>query len=154
RIGTGGANVSLDWLVGGFTMGLSILTGILFGLAPALQSADLSATLKESDGRSGMSLRQNRRRAVLVTGDGALAVVLMIGAALLIRSFIAIRHVSPGFDAHHVLTMRMSLTGPQFEKSTSLMHVIHEGFGRISGLAGVEAAAITCCVPLEERFQG
>ena len=101
----------------GFTLALSILTGILFGLFPALQSsrADLSAALKESSNRSGTGARHNRTRALLVTTEMALAVVLLIGAALLIRTFIAIRQVNPGFDAHNVLTMRMSLTGPQFE---------------------------------------
>ena len=79
----------------------------------------------------------------------ALAVVLLIGAALLIRSFIAIRQVNPGFDAHNVLTMRMSLTGPQFENPAGVTQVIHEGVRRIRALPGVEAAATTCCVPLE-----
>ena len=61
----------------------------------------------------------------------ALAVVLLIGAALMIRSFIAIRKVNPGFDAHHVLTMRMSLTGPQFNNPAHVAQVIHEGVRRI-----------------------
>ncbi len=120
RIGLGGANVSLDWRVLGFTLALSILTGILFGLVPALQSsrADLSSTLKESSNRSGRGLRHNKTRALLVTIEMALALVLLIGAALLIRTFIAIRQVNPGFDAHNVLTMRLSLTGPAVRKSS------------------------------------
>jgi predicted permease len=79
----------------------------------------------------------------------ALALVLLIGAALLIRSFIAIRQVNPGFDAHNVLTMRLSLTGPQFENPASVSQVIHEGVRRITALPGVEVAATGCCVPLE-----
>ena len=156
RIGTGGANVSLDWRVLGFMLALSILTGILFGLVPALESsrADLSSTLKESGKRSGTGLRHIRTRALLVTTEMALAVMLLIGAALLIRSFIAIRYVHPGFDAHHVLTMRMSLTGPQFEKPAAATQVIHEGVRRVRALPGVEAAATTCCVPLEDRLHG
>jgi len=155
RIGTGGMNVDVDWRVLGFTMGLSILTGILFGLVPALDSsrADLSTALKESSNRSGTGLRQNRMRALLVTAEMALAVVLLIGAALLIRSFLAIRQVNPGFDALNVLTMRMSLTGPEFAKAGSVSQVIHEGLRRIRALPGVEAAATTCCVPLEDRWQ-
>jgi len=154
RIGTGGANVSLDWRVFGFTLALSLLTGILFGLVPALQSsrADLSSALKEYGNRSGASLRQNKTRALLVTSEMALALVLLIGAALLIRTFIAIRQVNPGFDAHGVLTMRMSLTGPQFETAGGVTHVIHEGIRRISLLPAVEAAGTTCCVPLEDRL--
>jgi putative ABC transport system permease protein len=156
RIGLDGSNVGLDWRVFGFTLALSILTGILFGLMPALQSsrADLSRTLKESSNRSGTGWRHNKTRALLVTTEMALAVVLLIGAALLIRSFIAIRHVNPGFDAHHVLTMRVSLTGPGFEKPAEVMQVIREGARRIRALPGVEAAATTCCLPLEDRFFG
>jgi putative ABC transport system permease protein len=154
RIGTGGANVSLDWRVFGFTLALSILTGIVFGLIPALQSsrADLSSTLKEGSNRSGTGLRHNKTRAVLVTTEIALALVLLIGAALLIRTFIAIRQVNPGFDAHNVLTMRMSLTGPQFEKPEGVTKVIREGVRRIRLLPGVEVAGTTCCVPLEDRL--
>ena len=146
--------MGLDWRVLGFTLGLSILTGILFGLVPALQSsrADLSGALKENSNRSGTGLRQTKTRTLLVTAEMALALVLLIGAALLIRSFIAIRHVNPGFDAHNVLTMRLSLTGPQFENPAAVAQVIHEGVRRIRALPGVETAGTTCCVPLEEVF--
>ena len=77
-----------------------------------------------------------------MTAEMALAVVLLIGAALLVRSFIAIRQVNPGFDSHNVLTMRMSLTGPQFENPAGVNQVIREGVRRIRALPGVEAAAI------------
>ena len=154
RIGLQGASVGLDWRVLGFTMGLSILTGILFGLWPALQSSrvDLSSTLKESSNRSGTGLRHNKTRALLVTTEIALALVLLVGAALLIRTFIAIRHVNPGFDARNVLTMRMSLTGPQFEKAADVAQLFHEGLQRIRGLPGVDVAGGACCVPLEGGY--
>ncbi len=156
RIGTDGSNVGLDWRVLGLTMGLSILTGILFGLVPALESsrADLSGTLKESSNRSGTGLRLNATRALLVTAETALAVMLLIGASLLIRSFIAIRRVNPGFDPHNVLTMHVSFTGPQFDKLAGVTRVIHEGVRRVRALPGVEAAAATCCLPLEDRLYG
>jgi predicted permease len=80
----------------------------------------------------------------------ALALVLLIGAALLMRTFIAIRQVNPGFDVHNVLTMRMSLTGPQFENPASVSRVIQDGLRRIRALPGVELAATSCCVPLEQ----
>ena len=155
RIGMQGANVDLDWRVVVFTVGLSILTGILFGLVPALQSsrADLGATLKESANRSGTGLRQNKTRAVLVTTEMALALVLLVGAALLIRTFVAIRSVNPGFDSHNVLTMRMSLTGPQFQKASGVAQVFEDGLRRLNALPGVEAASAGCCVPsLEGGF--
>jgi len=154
RIGLDGASVGLDWRVVAFTLGLSIVTGILFGLVPALQSsrADLNSTLKESSGRSGTGLRHNKTRAVLVTTEMALALVLLVGAALLIRTFIAIHQVNPGFDAHNVLTMRMSLTGPQYEKPAGVTQLVHDGVRRIQALPGVEVAGTTCCVPLEGGF--
>ena len=154
RIGLGGANVDLDWRVLAFTLALALFTGILFGLVPALQSsrADLSSTLKESGSRSGTGLKHNKTRALLVTTEMALALVLLIGAALLIRTFIAIRQVNPGFEASNVLTMRMSLTGPQFAKASGVTQLVHEGIRRISALPGVEVAGSTCCVPLEGGF--
>jgi putative ABC transport system permease protein len=155
-IGTGGANVSLDWRVSGFAIGISLLTGVVFGLIPALGAsrADLSGTLKENGNPSGTGgVRHSKTRAMLVTTEMALAVVLLIGAALLIRSFIALRRVDPGFSTHPVVTMRMSITGPEFTKSENAARVIHDGLLRIRSLPGVEAAAATCCVPLDSRLQ-
>ena len=151
RVGLDGANVSLDWRVLGFTLALAMLTGILFGLVPALQSSrqDLTRALKESGNRSGTGLRHHKTRTLLVTIEMALALVLLIGAALLVRTFIAIREVNPGFDAHNVLTMRLSLAGPEFENPASVSRVVDEGVRRINGLPGVEVAATTCCLPLE-----
>jgi predicted permease len=155
RIGTGGTNLSLDWRVLAFTLAMSILTSIMFGLVPALLSSrlDLNSTLKENGNRGGMSLRHSKTQTMIVTTEIALALVLLIGSALLIRTFIATRQVNPGFDSHNVLTVRMSLTGPQFENPLHVTQVIHEGVRRISALPGVELAATTCCVPLE-RFGG
>ena len=154
RIGLRGTSVGLDWRVLGFTLVLSLVTGILFGLVPALQSsrADLNSSLKESNSRSGTGLHHNRTRALLVTTEMALALVLLVGAALLIRTFLAVRQVNPGFDARNVLTMRMSLTGPQFEKPAGVTQLFLDGVRRIRALPGVEVAASTCCVPLEGGF--
>jgi predicted permease len=155
RIGAGGSNVSLDWRVLGFTFALSILTGVSFGLFPALQSsrADLTRALQESSSRSGTGVRHSKTRTLLVAAEMALALVLSIGAALLIRSFIAIRQVNPGFDARNVLTVRMSLADPEFSNPARAAEVIHEGVRRIRALPGVEAATSTCCVPLDSRIQ-
>jgi len=149
-----GGSVGLDWRIVTFTLGLSLITGILFGLVPALQSsrADLNSTIKESSNRSGTGLRHHKTRALLVITEMALALVLLVGAALLIRTFLAIRAVNPGFDAQNVLTMRMSLTGPQFGKAAGVAQLAREGVRRIRALPGVEAAGFTCCVPLEGGF--
>ena len=149
-----GARVDLDWRIVAFTLGLSLVTGIVFGLVPALQSsrADLISTMKESSNRSGTGLRHHKTRALLVITEMALALVLLVGAALLIRTFLAIRKVNPGFDAHNVMSMRMSLTGPQFERATGVAQLVRDGVRRIRALPGVEAAGFTCCVPLEGGF--
>jgi putative ABC transport system permease protein len=151
RIGSQGAEVSLDAGVVLFTLGLSFATGILFGLIPALQSsrADLSGTLKESAGRGGSSFRHNKARSVLVVVEMALALVLLIGAGLLLRTFTALRAVDPGFNPHHVLTLRMLLSEPRFEKTAGLARLVRLGTERLDSLPGVESAAVTCCVPLE-----
>ena len=154
RIGADGSHVVLDWRVLGFALALSILTGILFGLAPALRSsqADLSTALKEDGNRTGSGLRQSKTGVVLVTVEMSLAVVLLIAAALLIRTFVAIRQVNPGFETHNVLTMRMLLAGPQFETPAGMTQVLQEGVRRLRALPGVEVAATSCCVPLVDRF--
>ncbi|HLK46608.1 MAG TPA: ABC transporter permease [Bryobacteraceae bacterium] len=155
RIGAAGANVALDWRILGFTVGLAMAAAVVSGLAPALQSsrADLSSALNESDHRGGTGLKHNRARSLLVIIQIALSVVLLMGAALLIRSFFATRRVNPGFDPSRVLTMRVSLAGPRFRDPAAVTRVTHEGLRRIRLLPGVEAAATTCCVPLEDRWQ-
>ena len=154
RVGQDGALVGTDWRVLGFTVLLSFGTGILFGLIPALQGsrADLSSTLKESSGRSGTGFKQNKARSVLVVVEVALALVLLIGSALLIRTAVALGRVDPGFDASNVLTMRMSLTGPRFQTSTGVDQMIRDGVERLRALPGVENASATCCVPLEGGY--
>jgi predicted permease len=154
RVGEQGAAVALDWRVLVFTLVAAILTGILFGLVPALSTSQsgISNTLRESGARSGTGLRHNKARAVLVITEMALALVLLVGAALLIRTFGALRGVNPGFDARNVLIMEMSLNGGRFEKAAGVDQLEREGRRRIESLPGVTAAAMTCCVPLEGGF--
>ncbi len=154
RIGEDGALVVVDWRVLAFTMLVSIGTGVVFGLVPALQSskADLTSTLKESSGRSGTGFRQNKTRSVLVVVEVALALVLLIGSALLIRTAIALGRVQPGFDATNVLTMRMSLTGPRFLEAEGVEQLVRDGVERLRALPGVINASATCCVPLEGGY--
>jgi predicted permease len=154
RVGIDGNAVGVDFRVLAFTAALTILTGLIFGLFPALRAArvDLSATMKESAGRSGTGFRQNKTRAILVVTEVALALVLLVGAALLIRTYIALRAVDPGFDPRHVLTMRMSLTGERFEKAGTIGQLMRDGRERLEALPEVEAAAASCCVPLQGGF--
>ena len=154
RIGEDGAAVSVDWRVLGFTLAVSLLTGILFGLFPALSASrtDLNSSLKESSNRSGIGLRQGKARSLLVISEVSLALVLLIGSSLLIRSFIALRAVNPGFDTHNELTLEMSLTGARYEKTAGLAQLSQEGRERLKAIPGVEDAATTCGLPIEGEF--
>jgi predicted permease len=154
RIGENGSAVSLDWRVLLFTLLAAVVTGILFGLVPALSSShsDLSLTLRESGSRTGSSVRHNKMRSVLVVTEMALALVLLVGAALLIRTFAALRGVDPGFSAKNVLTMDMSLNGARFEKTANVEILERDGRRRLEALPGVGSAALTCCLPLEGGF--
>ena len=153
RIGENAAAVNADWRVLLFAFGISIFTGVLFGLIPAffISRTDVISALKDSSGRSGTSFHQNKTRSVLVVTELALALVLLVGAGLLIRTFAAIRSVDPGFDSHNVLTLYMSLTEKRFEKTAGVAQLAHDGVAALDALPGVDSAAATCCVPLEIR---
>jgi putative ABC transport system permease protein len=155
-IGDNGSAITLDWRVWLFTGLISLVTGTLFGLIPALQASrtDLRDALKGSNGQAGTGFRNNKARSLLVVSQVALALVLLVGAGLLIRSFVALRSVSPGFDPHDILTMRISLTAPQFQKTSVVSELVREGVQRISALPNVVSAAATCCLPLEDRTIG
>src|SRR5579864_9192361 len=154
RVGLNGSLIAVDWRVLSFTILVSIVTGIVFGLIPALQSsrADLNTVLKDSSGRSGTGFRHNKARSLLVVVEMGLAVILLVGSALLIRTSIALQSVNPGFDTKNVLTMRMSLTGPRFLKSMGVEQTLRDGLERIRALPGVLAASATCCVPLQGGY--
>ncbi len=153
RIGEQG--IALDWHVVVFTAAVALLTGILFGLMPALEASrmDLTAALKESTARAGGSLRQNKARGLLVIAEVGLAALLLVGASLLIRSYLALHAVDPGFDARGVLTTQMSLAQTRFEKTAEMQRLVEEGTERIRALPGVEQAGAACCIPLETVWQ-
>jgi len=154
RIGAQGSAVTLDWRVLAFTLLVSTFTGILFGFLPGFSAShvEVSTTLNESGIRSGTGRQQSKVRSILVVTEIALALALLVGAALLIRTFIALRTVNSGFDAHNVLTMQMSLPGTRFEKTAAVAQLIREAQRRVESLPGVTALAATYQVPLEDRF--
>ena len=149
--GTGILIPVLDWRVTAFTIGLSLVTGVMFGLFPALQTSkpDLVSTLKEASGRSGTSLRHKRVRSVLVVTEMALALVLLVGAALLIRSFVGLRSVESGIDAHNVLTFQTSLAGTAYSSTASVSNLTTQVVQRIEAVPGVDAATSTIALPVE-----
>ena len=154
RIGEDGAAVGLDWRVLTFTLAVSLFTGILFGLFPALSASrlDLNSFLKETSNRTGTGFRQSKARSLLVVSEVSLAMVLLIGSALLIRTFIALRAVNPGCDTHNVLTLEMSLTGDRYQKTAGVAQLSREGRERLNAIPGVEASASTCCLPLRGTY--
>ena len=149
-VGENGTAVTIDWRVMGFALLISLGTGIVFGLFPALEGsrADLNAVLKDGSGRSGGGPRQNKARALLVISEVSLAVVLLVGSGLLIRSFAALYAVDPGFDAKNIVTMNVLLTGPKYSKTASVADTIRIGLEQLRALPGVTAASATCCLPL------
>jgi putative ABC transport system permease protein len=155
RIGQHGEGVILDWRVLAFTLVVSVGTGMLFGLIPALDASDmdLGTTLKESSGRSAGGPGQNKVRSLLVVSEMALALVLLIGAALLIRTYLALRSVDPGFRSRHVLTMQMSVQGTKFEKTSQLGEMIHQASDRLESTPGVEFVGTTSALPSEAGFE-
>jgi predicted permease len=154
RIGEHGAGIAMDWRVLSFTLGISILTSILFGLFPAIgvSRIDLNSTLKESSNRSGTGLRHNKTHSLLVIGEVSLALVLLIGAALLIRTFLALREVDPGFDPRNVLTLKMALDSEQYRKTAGMAQLSRDGRERLDAIPGVEFSAFTCNLPLEDGY--
>lgn len=143
--------IAVDERVVAFTFGLALLTGIVFGLIPALQSTrvDVRDALNEA-GRSGMSggVWQRRARATLVVVEIAVTVVLTIGAALLIRSFARLQNVPPGFDAEHTLAADVPLASAKYANDELRTGVVQRLLERLSGVAGVRGAAVTTTLPM------
>jgi predicted permease len=153
RIGEHGGAVTIDWRVLAFTLGVSLFTGILFGLFPALGASrpDLNSTLKDSSNRSGTGFQQSKARSLLVISEISLAMVLLIGAALLIRTFLALHKVNAGFDSHNVLTLEMSLTGDRFQKTAGVTQMVREGREQLNAIPGIETSASVSCLPMDSN---
>jgi putative ABC transport system permease protein len=151
RIGDQGSAITLDWRLLVFAALIAVVTGVLFGAIPALSASrtdDLNSAVK--DGRySRRGLLRDRARSILVVAEIALALILMTGATLLIRTMASLDAVDPGFDAHNVLLLGMALTGARFSKAAAVQELEREGRERIRAVPGVEAAAMTCCPPLD-----
>jgi putative ABC transport system permease protein len=151
RVGENGSGVGVDWRVIAFTLAISLGTGLLFGLFPALAVArtDLNSALKEGGSRAGTGFRQGKTRSLLVVSEVSLALVLLIGSGLLIRTLAALHAVAPGFDARNVVTMEMSLTGDRFEKTAGVAELSQKGRERLNAIPGVEVAAAAFWLPID-----
>jgi putative ABC transport system permease protein len=143
-------DVGLDTNVLVFTAAISILTGVIFGLAPALQAsrADLQHSLKEGGRNATGGVLRNRVRAVLVVVEVALSLVLLVGAGLLGRSFLLLNEVRPGFEPEHVLTTDLSLAKVKYPKPEQQQAGFAEIVSRAAAIPGVESAAVIYPLPL------
>jgi putative ABC transport system permease protein len=150
--GYGMADLSMDPRVLAFTLAVSIFSGILFGLAPALElsKSDVNSALRDEGRGSTGNLRRNRSRAALVVGQVALSMVLLVGAGLLIRSFIRLRNSPPGFDPSNVLTMHMTLLPAHYSKPAQMIALYRDVLPRVQTVPGVEAASISTSLPGSE----
>jgi predicted permease len=147
-------DIGINGRVLAFTFGVSLLTGILFGVAPLWRAVrvDPNTSLK-AGGRSGQSdgglyLRRHRLRGLLVVSELALSLMLLIGAGLLLRSFVRLQSVLPGFTTDHVLTMQIAATDPKYRDEKALANLYREIENRVAHLPGVIAEGEVSVLPL------
>jgi len=141
--------ISLDLRVLGFTFAVSILTGLIFGLAPALQASrsDLNEALKDSV-KGAASGGKHRLRSALVVAEVALALMLLIGAGLLLRSFQRLEQVNLGFNPDNVLTFDLALPRAKYSDQPQQIAFFEQTLNRLKAVSGVEDAAVTSALPL------
>jgi putative ABC transport system permease protein len=142
--------LSIDARVLVFTLLISLLTGLIFGLAPALQASkfNLNETLKEGGRDTAAGSRGNRIRGLLVIAEVAVSLILLIGAGLLINSFMRLRNVDPGFRADRLLTMKLVLPQTKYPDRERRSAFYNELLSRVEALPGVKSAAVTTSLPL------
>jgi len=140
---------AIDPWVAGFTVLVSLMTALLFGLLPALQLSrtDLVSSLKGSIGYAARGVRYIRMRDALVAAEVGIAVVLLCGAVLLIRSLAALHRVEPGFDPQGMLTIKVPLAGPEYASSSVIDRLRREIVDRMDRIPGVESAAMASSLP-------
>jgi putative ABC transport system permease protein len=149
-------NAQVDWRVLGFTLAISIITGLIFGLAPALQISkpNLAESLKEAGRGSGASAHRNRLRSVLVVSEIAMTLILLVCAGLLIRTVMRLRNVDTGFNSQNILAMNIGLPAIKYPKPENQVAFYKQVTERIAALPGVKAAGITSVLPLSANFDG
>jgi putative ABC transport system permease protein len=144
------AEVNLDLRVLLVTLGTAVATGIIIGLIPALASGkpELTEALKEGGRGSTSGIRRNRLRNALVIAEVALALVLLVGASLLMKSFVRLQNVHPGFEPKNILTMEVALPLLKYPRGKPVADFYAEATRRVKALPGAEAAAFTSILPL------
>jgi predicted permease len=147
-------DIAINAAVLAFTLGVSVITGILFGVAPVWRAikVDLNTSLK-AGGRSGQSdgglhLHRHSLRGLLVVSELTISLMLLIGAGLLMRSFVRLQNVPPGFTTDHVLTMEVAATGPKYREQKPVVNFYKEVENRVAHLPGVVAEGTVSALPL------
>ena len=145
--------ISIDYKVLGFTLLVSVATGLIFGLAPAIQSVRFNQieTLKEGGRDAATGGSGKRLRGLLVMAEVAISLVLLIGAGLLINSFLRLRNVDPGFNPENLLTMKIVLPDLKYEEKAQRSAFYSELIQRLQSIAGVKSAAVTTNLPLYQQ---
>jgi putative ABC transport system permease protein len=147
---------TIDGTVLLYTLGIAVATGLLFGVAPALQAlkTDLHETLKEGGRGAGGSLRRNRLRSSLVVAQVALSLALLVSASLFVRSFLKIQDEYGGVRTDHRMTMRIYLPAGRFEEDADMSRQVADVVRRVESLPGVEAASASNNIPLGDGGGG
>ena len=142
--------IGIDWRVFMFALGVTILAGLLFGLVPALHMSrpDLNETLKESGRQGGPGSSRNRVGSVLIVSEIALSFMLLASAGLLIKSFINLRRIDPGFSADNVLAVRLALTPGKYAQGEPRAQVLQQLMQRVKATPGVQSAGAVLSLPL------
>lgn len=155
RINPTFSNITIDYQTLLFTFAASVLTGLIFGVVPALHISKLDLTEALREGRTpGGSPGRNRVRSALVVAEVALTLVLLVCAGLLIRTVVQLRNVDTGFNSKNVLTMNIGLPNIKYPKPENVVSFFKQTTERIAALPGVKAAGITSVLPLSDNFDG
>ena len=143
-------DTGIDQIVLGFTLLVSLITGVGFGLIPALQSSNpnLNETLKDGGRGSSQGARTNRVRSGLTVAEVSLALVLLIGAGLMIKSFVQLQKVNPGFNSDHILTLSLALPRAKYPDSNQAADFYARVIERVRALPGVQTTDVTSDIPI------
>jgi putative ABC transport system permease protein len=145
-----------DYVVLAFTFGITLITGVIFGLAPALQISkpDMNESLKEGGRGTSGGLRGNRLRSIFVVSEVALSLVLLIGAGLMIKSFIRLSRVDLGFNPDNVLAVSVSLSGAKYREGRPRVSFFEQARHNIAALPGVQSVGSVVGLPLADPLGG
>jgi putative ABC transport system permease protein len=142
--------IAINWQVFGFTLGVTVLAGLMFGLFPALQTSrpNLNETLKDSGQRGSETGGRNRVGGLLIVSEIALSFILLAGAGLLIKSFLHLREMDPGFNPDNVLTMRLGLTPKKYAQGEPRVQIYKQLIDQVKAIPGVQSAGAVLSLPL------